>query len=104
MSAIDKIIDELKKAQNATNADFIKAKAAVKEHRATLTTINKALRSFGVKVRKKADDAPVIPKTMAGALSAEGRAKLSRLMKKRHAEARKAGYNSYQEMAKAKAK
>lgn len=98
---INDVVSLLKQAQTQASKQVADAKTALKDGQSELKAINKALRSFGVKVTAKIDKAPKIPNAIAERMTSEGRAKLSKLMKARHREARRKGYSSLKEMMKA---
>jgi hypothetical protein len=100
-TTITDVVTLLKQAQSQAAQQVAEAKSALKDGQAELKAINKALRSFGVKVSSKADTPPKIPNAIAERLTSEGRAKLSKAMKARHREARRKGYSSLKEMLKA---
>lgn len=89
-NTIDSIIEQLKQAGSKASKELQAAQAAVQVKTGEVRAINRALRTFGVKKFKSAP--PVeIPKAMATQMSPEKKTKLRKLMKARHAAARKAG-------------
>lgn len=89
-STIDSIIEQLRAAGVKANKEYQAAQTVAKQRMGEVRSINRALRAMGVKKVKSAP--PVeIPKAMAAQMSPEKKAKLRKLMKDRHANARKHG-------------